>query len=60
VAEWIHLDPTEVATGRTQLDITPWIDAAGVDWGEPAVSENSAWFASLDAYRERARGFLAH
>jgi hypothetical protein len=42
VAEWIHLDPTEVATGRTQLDITPWIDAAGVDWGEPAVSENSA------------------
>jgi hypothetical protein len=29
VAEWIHLDPTEVATGRTQLDITPWIVPQG-------------------------------
>ena len=35
--ERIILDPSEVATSRTALDITPWIDFEGIDWGEAAI-----------------------
>lgn len=37
MTETIVLDPTAVATGRTQLDITGWVAAAGVDWGDAAI-----------------------
>ncbi len=36
--ERITLDPSEVSTGRTSLDITPWIDHDGVDWGDAAIA----------------------
>lgn len=35
--ERIILDPVEVATSRQALDITPWIDHEGVDWGESVI-----------------------
>jgi len=38
VAERIYLDPSEVATGRTELDITPWIKADGVDYGDGEIA----------------------
>lgn len=38
MAERIHLDPTEVAIGRQQFDITPWISVEGVDWGDGAIT----------------------
>lgn len=37
MAETIILDPSEVATGRTALDITPWIKVDGVDWGDAEI-----------------------
>ncbi len=36
--ERIILDPGEVSTGRTEFDITPWIDHEGIDWGDAAIS----------------------
>lgn len=45
MAEFIVLDPTEVATGRTQLDITPWVSVQGIDWGD---GEIQAYMADLD------------
>ena len=38
MAETIIVDPTEVATGRTQFDITPWVASAGPDWGDGAIT----------------------
>lgn len=38
MAEVIVLDPSEVATARTSVDITPWIDAEGVDWGDGDIA----------------------
>ena len=32
------MDPTAVATGRTQLDISNWVRWEGIDWGEQALS----------------------
>lgn len=47
MAERVILDPTEEATGRTELDITPWIASEGVDWGD----------ATIEAYMaQQARG----
>lgn len=37
MAETIILDPTEVSTGRTQVDITGLVKAEGVDWGDAAI-----------------------
>ncbi len=37
MAERIVLDPAEVATGRTEFDITPWVAPAGPDWDEGVV-----------------------
>lgn len=37
MAEQIILDPSEVASNRTELDITPWISADGVDWGDASI-----------------------
>lgn len=37
MTETIVLDPSAVATGRTQLDITGWVSAEGVDWGDAAI-----------------------
>lgn len=39
MAETITLDPSEVATGRTALDITPWIKVDGVDWGDAEITQ---------------------
>lgn len=39
--ERIVLDPSEVATNRTELDITDWVRMDGVDWGN----------AEIEAYR---------
>lgn len=36
--EKVILDPSELATGRSQLDITPWLGPDGVDWGDATVS----------------------
>lgn len=33
----IILDPSEVATGRVQLDISPYVKAEGVDYGDAAI-----------------------
>ena len=41
--ERIILDPTEFATGRTELDITPWVKVDGVDWGD----------GDIEAYRSQ-------
>jgi hypothetical protein len=38
VTETIVLDSTAIATGRTQLDITPWVSSEGVDWGDAAIT----------------------
>lgn len=38
---WI-LDPSEKTTGRTELDITPWIKVDGVDKGEAAMEPYKA------------------
>jgi hypothetical protein len=42
VAERIILDDTTVATGRSQLDITDWVDVEGIDWGEAVTTTYSA------------------
>jgi hypothetical protein len=34
MAETFVIDPSEVAASRTQLDITPFVRADGVDWGD--------------------------
>jgi hypothetical protein len=45
MAETIFLDPSGVAAGRSQLEITPWIKAPdGVDWGQ---AEITAYMADL-------------
>jgi hypothetical protein len=36
-AETLVLDPVEVSTGRTQLDISAYVKAEGVDWGDGAI-----------------------
>ncbi len=36
--ERITLDPSEVSTGRTSLDISNWIDNEGADWGDSAIA----------------------
>lgn len=36
MAETVVLDPSEVATGRTQIDVTSFVQADGVDWGDAA------------------------
>lgn len=38
MAEMITLDPSAVATNRTQVDITSYVDADGVDWGDAAIA----------------------
>ena len=38
MAETITLDPAAVAHGRIALEITPWIAAAGPDWGDAEIS----------------------
>ena len=42
MAEHIVLDPSEVATGRTEIEITNWISEAGPDWGEASLVAYSA------------------
>lgn len=42
MAETIILDPGEVATGRTALDITPWIKADGIDWADAEIAQYAA------------------
>jgi hypothetical protein len=37
-AETITLDPSEVSTGRTEFDITPWVDHEGIDWGDAQIA----------------------
>jgi hypothetical protein len=37
MAESIQLDDTAIAVGRTELDITSFIAAAGPDWGDAAI-----------------------
>lgn len=37
MSERIVLDPAEVATSRTEFDITPWVAPAGPDWGDGDV-----------------------
>lgn len=40
MTELVVLDPSEVATGRTELDITSWIRSpAGVDYGDAAIEQ---------------------
>ncbi len=36
--EQVVLDPDEVAVNRGEVDITPWIAAAGVDWGTAEIT----------------------
>lgn len=36
--EFIVLDPQEVATARTEVDITPWVSAEGIDWGDAEIA----------------------
>jgi hypothetical protein len=36
VAEKLILDPAEIS-GRTQLDITPWVKVDGIDWGSAEI-----------------------
>lgn len=38
MSEKITLDPSQVATSRTELDITDWIAAEGADWGDAEIS----------------------
>lgn len=44
MAETIVLDPSAVAVGRTQLDITSFIGAAGegIDWGDASLQSYMA------------------
>jgi len=37
VAETIKLDPSAVATSRTEIDLTPFIGDEGVDWGDATI-----------------------
>lgn len=37
MSEQIFLDPSEVATGRTTVDITPWLDDEGINWGDATI-----------------------
>lgn len=37
MAERFILDPAAVASGRTELDITPWVNMNGLDWGDASV-----------------------
>lgn len=46
MAELVVLDPSEVATGRTELDITEFIGETGPDWGDAAIEQYLA-----DAHR---------
>lgn len=46
MGETIVLDPTAEATNRTQLDLTPWVSADGIDWGD-------AVFEAIAAQSER-------
>lgn len=39
MAETIVLDPTAILASRTQLDITAFVAADGVDWGDGAIQE---------------------
>lgn len=39
MAERVVWDPVEVATARTEVDVTPWIAAAGIDWGDAAIEQ---------------------
>lgn len=38
MSERIVLDPSEVSTGRTELDITAWSKAEGIDWGDGEIA----------------------
>ena len=38
MTETIVLDPTAVSGVRTQLDITSWVKADGVNWGDAAIT----------------------
>lgn len=40
--EQIILDPTDLTSSRTELDITPWIRADGTDWGDSEVQAYTA------------------
>lgn len=40
--ERIILDPAELASGRVELDITPWVDVEGVDWGDAEIQAYKA------------------
>lgn len=42
MAETILLDPSAVATSRTQVDITPFISSDGVDWSDASIEQNLA------------------
>jgi hypothetical protein len=37
--ETLVLDPLDVSLGRTEFDITPYVAAAGPDWGEAAIEQ---------------------
>lgn len=36
-SERLVLDPSEIVTTRTSMDITAWIDQEGADWGEATI-----------------------
>lgn len=36
-SERIWLDPAEITATRQEIDITPWIDMEGIDWGEATI-----------------------
>ena len=42
MAEQIVLDPSEVATSRSAFDITPWVKADGINWGDSAIAVYAA------------------
>lgn len=42
MAERIVLDPSEMITGRSQLDITDWIGAEGINWGDAEMTPYQA------------------
>ena len=37
MADRVWLDPSELAGSRTQVELTPWIRAEGLDWGDGDV-----------------------
>ena len=37
VAETVKLDPSAVATSRTEVDITAFVSSEGIDWGDAAI-----------------------